>query len=75
MNYQPFLDMHILISDDFLLQLQQLKPALALLAVLIFIALYCFVLLTHRLLVFATTKRQRYPRHDQLGSYYYKKHY
>lgn len=75
MNYQPFLDMHILISDDFLLQLQQLKPALSLLALLIFIVLYCFVLLTHRLLVFAFTKRQRYSRHDQLGSYYYKKHY
>ncbi len=49
MNYQPFLDMHILISDEFLFQFQQQMLSIVLLLIATLVAFYFLSVGIHNL--------------------------
>lgn len=50
MNYQPFLDMHVLLSDDLLSVLAQTKDAVAWIALCIVLLLALYWVVKHRLI-------------------------
>lgn len=69
MNYQPFLDMHIMISDQLLLELQQQKFLIAFLSFATFFCLYLFVISLNDLIRYSMRAPKRnYPTHIKQGN-------
>ena len=64
MNYQPFLDANLLISDPLLLQLKALMPAFALLALLTFYALLALHMVVYFMLRAMRPPNRNYPAHE-----------
>ena len=63
MNYQPFFDANLLISDPFLAELHRLKPAFALLIVLTFYALFALHMVIYCLYKMTRAPKRNYPAH------------
>lgn len=64
MNYQPFFDANLLISDPFLAELHRLKPAFALLIVLTFYALFALHMVIYCLYKMTRAPKRTYPAHE-----------
>lgn len=65
MNYQPFLDANLLISDPLLLQLKELMPAFALLASLTFYALFALHMMVYCIYKMMRAPKRNYPAHEK----------
>lgn len=65
MNYQPFFDANILISDPFLAELHRLKPAFALLILLTFYAFFFLHMVIFSLYKMTRTPKRNYPAHEK----------
>jgi len=64
MNYQPFLNMNVMISDQLLLELQQQKFLIAFLSFAIFFCLYLFaVSLNDFIRHMMRAPKRNYPTH------------
>ena len=63
MNYQPFFDANLLISDALMLQIKALTPAFALLAVLTFYALFFLHMVIYSLYKMTRAPKRSYPAH------------
>lgn len=64
MNYQPFLDTNLLISDPLLLEIKQLIPAFTLLAILTFYALFALHMALYFALRAMRPPSRNYPAHE-----------
>lgn len=67
MNYQPFLDSNLLISDPLLLELKALAPAFILITVLFFYAFFALHMCVYFALRSARTAKRNYPLHAKGG--------
>ncbi len=68
MNYQPFLDMNILLSDQLLLELQQQKLSIALLLLATLVCFYFLSITVNDLIRHAMRAPKReYPAHIKQG--------
>lgn len=65
MNYQPFFDANLLISDPLLLQIKALMPAFALLALLTFYALLALHMVVYFMLRAMRPPSRNYPAHEK----------
>ena len=63
MNYQPFFDANILISDPFLAEFHRLKPAFALLILLTFYAFFFLHMVIFSLYKMMRAPKRTYPAH------------
>lgn len=63
MNYQPFFDANLLISDALMLQIKALTPAFALLALLTFYALFFLHMVIYSLYKMMRAPKRTYPAH------------
>lgn len=69
MNYQPFLDMNVMISDQLLLELQQQKFLIAFLSFATFFCLYLFVIsLNDFIRHMMRAPKRNYPAHTKQGN-------
>lgn len=69
MNYQPFLDMNILLSDQLLLELHQQKLSIALLLLATLICFYFFSITLNDVIRYAMRAPKRnYPSHTKQGN-------
>lgn len=66
MNYQPYLDMHVLLSDQLLQELQGQKPAIALLLLLTILAIYFVSTAIYSALKLLRAPNRPYPAHESL---------
>lgn len=63
MNYQPFFDANLLISDALMLQIKALTPAFALLALLTFYAFFFLHMVIYSLYKMTRAPKRNYPAH------------
>lgn len=63
MNYQPFLDANLLISDPLLLQLKALMPAFVLLIILTFYAFFALHMFFYSFYKMTRAPKRNYPAH------------
>lgn len=68
MNYQPFFDANLLISDPFLAELHRLKPAFALLIILTFYALFALHMCVYIFYKMMRAPKRNYPAHVKQGN-------
>ncbi len=66
MNYQPFFEMHILLSEQLISELQAQKPAIALLLFLTILAIYFASTAIHSALKLLRAPRRNYPAHSKV---------
>lgn len=63
MNYQPFFDANLLISDPLLAELHRLKPTFALLIILTFYTLFTLHVCIYSLYKTIRAPKRSYPAH------------
>lgn len=68
MNYQPFFDANLLISDALMLQIKALTPAFALLAFLTFYALFFLHMAIYSIYKMMRAPKRNYPAHVKQGN-------
>lgn len=69
MNYQPFLDMNVMISDQLLLELQQQKLSIVLLLLATLVCFYFLSITLNDLIRHAMRAPKRnYPAHVKQGN-------
>lgn len=69
MNYQPFLDMNVMISDQLLLELQQQKLSIALLLLATLVCFYFLSITLNDVIRYAKRAPKRnYPAHIKQGN-------
>ena len=64
MNYQPFFEANLLISDPFLAELHRLKPTFALLIILSFYVLFALHMCVYSLYKTTRAPKRNYPAHS-----------
>lgn len=65
MNYQPFFDANLLISDPLLAEFHRLKPDLIMLAILTFYLLFALHITIYSLYKTIRQPKRKYPAHEK----------
>lgn len=68
-NYQPFLEMHVLLSDDFIAQLAAQKASIALLLMATLLSIYFLSVTLHEFIKTYRRPKRIYPPHDHIGGF------
>lgn len=67
MNYQPFLEMNLLVSDELVFELHRLLPSLILFLVATFYLLFFLHITFYKLYMTLRAPKRNYPAHIKQG--------